>query len=70
MCSYVDEWSVITKVKYIMLVKLFKLSINIFHYIYIFIKLFKQYNQNDLTSEFINDLFLVICKFVFKSLCV
>ena len=70
MCSYVDEWSVITRFKYTMLIKLFKLSINIFHYIYIFIKIFKKYCQDDLTSELINNLLIVVCKFAFKVFCV
>lgn len=70
MCSYVDEWSIITRFKYMMLIKCFKLSICIFHHIYIFIKIFKKNYSDDVTAEFINTLFLVICKFVFKVLCV
>jgi hypothetical protein len=70
MCSYVDEWSIITRFKYMMLVKLLQLSICIFHYIYIFIKIFKKYIQNDDTGEFINTLFVVICKLAFKAFCI
>jgi hypothetical protein len=70
MCSYVDEWSIITRFKYMMLIKLLQLSICIFHYIYIFIKIFKKYNHDNHTGEFINTLFVVMCKFIFKSFCV
>jgi hypothetical protein len=70
MCSYVDEWSLITRFKYMMLIKCFKLSICIFHYIYIFIKIFKKHYNDALTAEFINTFCFVICKFVFKILCV
>jgi hypothetical protein len=70
MCSYVDEWSIITRFKYMMLVKLLQLSISIFHYIYIFIRIFKKHYHDDITPEFINTLFVVISKFVFKIFCV
>ena len=70
MCSYVDEWSIITRFKYIIKIKFSQLFINLFHYIYILIKIFKKYNHDNHTGDFINTLFVVICKFVFISFCV
>lgn len=70
MCSYVDEWSAITRFKYIIKIKFYKLFINFFHYIYIFIKIFKKYYHNNFTADFINTLFVVICKNTFKTFCV
>ena len=71
MCSYLDEWSLITRFNYNIKIKFCQLFINFFHCIYIFIKIFKKYNNNDnYTGEFINTLFVVMCKFIFKSFCV
>lgn len=71
MCSYLDEWSLITRFKYIVKIKFCQLFINFFHYIYIFIKIFTRYYADYLIiGEFINTLFVVICKITFKTFCV
>jgi hypothetical protein len=70
MCSYVNDWSLITNIKHNLLIKIFKLSIFIFHYFYIFIKIFKKYASNTIISETSNQLFIIICKFAFRAFCV
>lgn len=75
MCSYVNNWSIITIIKNNLLIKCFKLSIFILHYLYIFIKIFKKYIRKTILSENIisemsNQLLVVIFKFFFKIFCV
>ena len=70
MCSYVNDWSIITNIKYYLLIKIFKFSIFILHHFYIFIKIFKKYASNTIISEASNQLFIIICKFGFKVFCV
>ena len=67
MCSYVNDWSIITNIKHRLLIKLFKFSIFILHHIYIFIKIFKKYSHDSID---INKLFIIISKFFFKNYCV
>lgn len=69
MCSYIDNWSIIKNIKYQLLIKIFKYNICILHHIYIFIKIFKKYSSNTI-SEACNQLFVIICKFLFKVICV
>jgi hypothetical protein len=70
MCSYLDKWSAITIFKYTIKIKFYQLCINFFHCIYIFIKIFKKYNNDDHIADFINTLFVAIIKIVFKTFCV
>ena len=69
MCSYIDNWSIIKNIKYQLLIKIFKYNICILHHIYIFIKIFKKYSSNTI-SEACNQWFVIICKFLFKVICV
>ena len=70
MCSYIDEWSTITRFKYFIKIKLFRLGVIFFHYIYIFIRIFKKHYNDYLAAEYINSLCFIVCKFVFKAFCV
>ena len=67
MCSYIGDWSLITNIKYKLLNRIFKFSIFILHYVYIFIKIFKK-NSHD-TND-VNKLFIIISKFFFKIFCI
>jgi hypothetical protein len=70
MCSYVNDWSFITNIKHYLLVNFFKLCILIFHYFYLFIKIFKKYSSNVVIIEISNQLFIIICKFIFTAFCI
>jgi hypothetical protein len=75
MCSYVNNWSIITIMKNKLLIKIFKFSIFILHHFYIFIKIFKKYISKTtfsktVVSETSNQLFVIIFKFFFKVFCV
>jgi hypothetical protein len=70
MCSYINDWSIITNIKHHILIKILKFTVFILHHFYIFIKIFKKYASNPIISEASNQLFVIICKFVFKVFCV
>lgn len=70
MCSYINDWSIITNIKHHLLIKIFKLCISTLHYFYIFIKIFNKYSSNTIISEASNKLFVIIYKFLFKVFCV
>ena len=70
MCSYVNDWSILTNVKYYLLINFFKFCILIFHYFYLFIKIFKKYASNVVIIEISNQLFIILCKFAFRAFCI
>jgi hypothetical protein len=70
MCSYIDNWSIITNTKHKLLINFFKFSIFILHHIYIFIKIFKKYTRNTNIGEVGNQLIIIIIKYFFKVCCI
>jgi threonine/homoserine/homoserine lactone efflux protein len=67
MCSYVDDQTIITKLQYFILIKLFQLSIIILHYFYVLNKLFKKLIK---TNYDVKKMFHILYTFLFKTICV
>ena len=67
MCSYIDDQTIITKLQYFILIKLFQLSILILHYFYVLNKLFKKLIK---TNYDVKQMFHILYTVLFKSICI